>query len=397
MSSLMRSVVRLLTINTGSSSLKAAVYEVGGGEKRTLAMSVERIGHAGSRIRITDAGDATLLDRQQGIPDHFEALRTLFAWLRGERGDPPFDAVGHRVVHGGMHHREPERVTDALVVALRGLTIIDPDHLPQALDAIRAVGQSYPALPQVACFDTAFHRHMPPVARRYALPRDYADAGVIRYGFHGLSYEYIMQVLRAEDRAVADGRVIVAHLGSGASMAAVQGGIGIETTMGFTPTGGLVMGTRAGDLDPSVVLYLLRARGMTSDDASTLLNNEAGMRGVSGTSGDMRDLLEKEASDPRAAEAVALFCYQAKKWLGALAAALGGVDTLVFTGGIGEHAAPIRERICAGLEFLGIRLDPARNAAHAPIISDDDSLVTVRVIPTDEDLMIARHTRDLLA
>ncbi len=360
-------------------------------------MSVERIGHVGSRIRIADAGDATLLDRQQGTPDQVEALRTLFAWLRTERGDPPFNAVGHRVVHGGMHHREPERVTDALVAALRELTVIDPDHLPQALDAIRAVGESYPGLPQVACFDTAFHRHMPPVARRYALPRDYADAGVIRYGFHGLSYEYIMQVLRAEDRAVAEGRVIVAHLGSGASMAAVQGGIGVETTMGFTPTGGLVMGTRAGDLDPSVVLYLLRARGMTSDDASTLLNNEAGMRGVSGTSGDMRDLLEKEASDPRAAEAADLFCYQAKKWLGALAAALGGVDTLVFTGGIGEHAAPIRERICAGLEFLGIRLDPARNAAHVPIISDDDSLVTVRVIPTDEDLMIARHTRDLLA
>ncbi len=393
----MRSVVRLLTINTGSSSLKAAVYEVGGGEKRTLAISVERIGHAGSRIRIADAGGATLLDRQQGIPDHFEALRTLFAWLRGERGDPPFDAVGHRVVHGGMHHREPERVTDALVVALRGLTIIDPDHLPQALDAIRAVGQSYPALPQVACFDTAFHRHMPPVARRYALPPEYGDAGVIRYGFHGLSYEYIMQALRAEDRAAADGRVIIAHLGNGASMAAVRGGIGVDTTMGFSPTGGLVMGTRTGDLDPSVVLYLLRSGSMTPDDLSTLLNKEAGMRGISGTSGDLRDLLERESSDRRAAEALDLFCYQAKKFLGALTAALGGVETLVFTGGIGEHAAPIRERICTGLAFLGIHLDPQRNATHAPVISRDGGSVTVRVMQTDEDLMIARHTYRLLA
>ncbi len=269
--------------------------------------------------------------------------------------------------------------------------------MPQALDAIRTVGEAYPHLPQVACFDTAFHRHMPPVARRYALPRAYADAGVIRYGFHGLSYEYIMQALGAADRAAADGRVIVAHLGNGASMAAVRGGIGIETTMGFTPTGGLVMGTRSGDLDPSVVLYLLRARGLAPDDASALLNKESGMRGVSGTSGDMRDLLEKKSTDPRAAEAVDLFCYQAKKSLGALAAALGGVETLVFTGGIGEHAAPVRERICANLDFLGIRLDPARNAAHAPIISPDDAPVTVRVMPTDEDLMIARHTAHLLA
>jgi len=228
------------------------------------------------------------------------------------------------------------------------------------------------------------------------LPRDYADAGVIRYGFHGLSYEYIMQALRAKDRIAADGRVIVAHLGNGASMAAVRGGVGIETTMGFTPTGGLVMGTRTGDLDPSVVLYLLHARGMGPEDVSALLNKASGMRGVSGTSGDMRDLLEKEASDPRAAEAVDLFCYQAKKWLGALAAALGGVETLVFTGGIGEHAAPVRARICDGLDFLGIRLDPARNAAHAPIISPDGAPAIVRVMPTDEDSMIARHTKHLL-
>jgi acetate kinase len=388
---------RLLTINTGSSSLKAACYQLASAEQRALAIQIERIGADDARMRIIGTDGSALLDTQQDLPNHAAALHALFDWLKAHKDQGTFDAVGHRVVHGGMHHREPQRITPELVSALQQLTAIDPDHMPQALSAIRTVNQAYPDVPQVACFDTAFHRHMPAVAQWYALPRDYADAGVIRYGFHGLSYEYIMQALRAADRATADGRVIVAHLGNGASMAAVHGGVSIDTTMGFTPTGGLVMGTRSGDLDPSVVLYLLRSRGMTPDDASALLNKQAGMRGVSGTSGDMRDLLEKESTDPRAAEAIDLFCYQAKKFLGALAAALGGVETLVFTGGIGEHAAPVRARMCAGLEFLGIRLDPARNAAHAPIISPDGVPVTVRVMPTDEDLMIARHTAHLLA
>jgi len=388
---------RLLTINTGSSSLKAACYRMASAEHRALAIQIERIGADDARMRIIGTDGSTLLDTQQELPDHAAALHALFDWLNAHEDQGTFDAVGHRVVHGGVHHREPQRITPELVSALERLTAIDPDHLPQALSAIRTVGQAYPDVPQVACFDTAFHRHMPAVAQRYPLPREYADAGVIRYGFHGLSYEYIMQALQAEDASAAAGRVIVAHLGNGASMAAVRGGVSIETTMGFSPTGGLVMGTRTGDLDPSVVLYLLRARGMTPNDASVLLNKEAGMRGVSGMSGDMRDLLEKEASDPRAAEAIDLFCYQARKWLGALAAALGGVETLVFTGGIGEHAAPVRARICDGLDFLGIRLDSARNAAHAPIISPNGSPATVRVMPTDEDLMIARHTAHLLA
>jgi acetate kinase len=397
MSALTGATIRLLTINTGSSSLKAALYEMGSTEIRTLAISVERIGSSGSRMRITDASGATLLAEDRDLSDHNAALHRLFAWLRARGDTGAFDAVGHRVVHGGMHHRVPERITDDLVTVLRQLIPIDPDHLPQALDAIRTVREVYPAKPQVACFDTAFHRDMPPVARRYALPQEYEDAGVLRYGFHGLSYEYIMQLLRAENRAAADGRVIVAHLGNGASMAAVRGGKSIDTTMGFSPTGGLVMGTRSGDLDPSVPLYLLRSRGMTPDAVSALLNKEAGMRGVSATSGDMRDLLGREASDARAAEAIALFCYQAKKFIAALAAALGGLDTLVFTAGIGERAAPIRERICTGLEFLGIQLDAARNAAHESVISTDGSPVTIRVIPTDEDLMIARHTAHLLA
>jgi acetate kinase len=278
-----------------------------------------------------------------------------------------------------------------MVAALQELTPIDPEHLPQALGIIAAVGEAFPNLPQIACFDTAFHRNMPPVAQHYALPPEYAAKGIIRYGFHGLSYEYIMDALRAEDPAGADGRVVIAHLGNGASMAAVRGGVGIETTMGFSPTGGLVMGTRTGDLDPSVPLYLVGSRGMTLAAVTTLFNKQAGMRGVSGTSGDMRDLLAREATDPRAAEAVALFCYTAKKYLGALVAALGGVDTLVF-----KHAAPVRARICADLAFLGITLDPERNDAHAAIISRDGAGVTVRLVPTDEDLVIARHTYHLI-
>jgi acetate kinase len=258
------------------------------------------------------------------------------------------------------------------------------------------VGRAYPAVPQVACFDTAFHSRMPRVARLYALPSRLAEEGIIRYGFHGLSYEYVMEELRRLDREAAAGCVVVTHLGNGASMAAVRGGVGVDTTMGFTPTGGLVMGTRSGDLDPGVPLFLLEERGMSPTEVSDLLNKQAGLLGVSGTSADMRDLLDREPDDGRAAEAVGLFCYQAKKFLGALAAALGRLDALVFTGGIGENAAPVRERVCEGLEFLGIRIDPERNAAHAPVISSDDASVTVRIVPTDEDLMVAQYTRRLI-
>jgi acetate kinase len=387
---------RLLTINTGSSSLKAGLYRMGPPEELDLAAKADRIGHDGSRLRISDGRGASLLDREEDLPGHEAALAALFAWLR-ERGlDRNLAAVGHRLVHGGSQYRAPHLVTAELLAALQELVPIDPEHLPQALAAIRAVGKTFPKIPQVACFDTAFHRQMPPVAKRYALPREIEDAGVARYGFHGLSYEYILQDLRAIDPAAADGRVIVAHLGNGASMAAVRGGVGIDTTMGFTPTGGLVMGTRTGDLDPGVLLYLLQARGMSPEALNRLVNLQAGMLGVSGSSGDVQDLLSREAHDQRAAEAIELFCYQARKFLGALFAVLGGLDTLVFTAGIGENAASIRQRICDGLEFLGVHLDPPRNAAHAPIISADASPVTVRVMKTDEDRIIAQHTRTLV-
>jgi acetate kinase len=388
---------RILTINTGSSSIKAALYDLDGEERLTIAAQVERIGLSGSHTRITDAGGAKLLDEQRDLPDHAAGVTALFDWLRQHHYADALDGIGHRVVHGGSRYSEPHLIDDDLVKALQDLIPVDPDHLPQAISAIQAAQQAYPDTPQVACFDTAFHRTMPRVAQIYGLPRRLADEGVLRYGFHGLSYEYILQALRAEDAAAAEGQVIIAHLGNGASMAAVWGGASVETTMGFSPTGGLVMGTRSGDLDPGVLLYLLQAQGMDGATLNQVVNHQAGLLGVSGTSADMRDLLNREDSDPHAAEAIALFCYQARKFVGALAAVLGGVETLIFTGGMGERAAPIRQRICTGLEFLGITLDPQRNDAHAPIISQDGARVVTRVMKTNEDLMIARHTYHLLS
>jgi acetate kinase len=386
----------ILTINTGSSSLKAALYRMDGGEQRMLAVIVERIGRSDSRILIADEAGSGLLDRTEQLADHGAALHALLDWMKDAEYASRVGAVGHRVVHGGTAYSEPQPVTDDLIVALRTLVPIDPNHLPQAIEAIEATRAAFPDTPQVACFDTAFHRHMPRVAQMYALPRRYEEMGILRYGFHGLSYEYIMSELRRIDPSAASGNVLIAHLGNGASMAAVHGGTGIDTTMGFTPTGGLVMGTRPGDLDPNIPLYLVESRHMSPEEVGTLVNAQSGLLGVSETSPDMHDLLAAKATDPRAAAAVELFCYTARKFVGALAAALGGLDTLVFTGGIGEHAAPVRERICTGLGFLGIELERQRNADGAAIISGDDSRVVVRVMRTDEDLTIARHTIHVL-
>ena len=386
----------LLTINTGSSSLKAALYRLDESETLELAAEATRIGRTGSELRLADAWGETISLQRGDLPDHAAVLEVLLGWLRSRGLDQDLAAVGHRVVHGGERYREPCLITPGVVAALRELVSIDPNHMPQALAAIETTGRVYPDVPQVACFDTAFHHHMPRVARLYALPRRFADEGILRYGFHGLSYEYVVAELRKIDRDAADGRVVIAHLGNGASMAAVRSGVGLDTTMGFTPTGGLMMGTRSGDLDPGVLLHLLQSRGFGPDALGELVTRQAGLLGVSETSPDMRDLLERETSDLRAAEAVELFCYDAKKFLGALAAALGGLDTFVFTGGIGEHASSVREHICEGLEFLGVRLNRVRNAAHAPVISQDGSPATVRVMRTDEDLMVARHTRELI-
>jgi acetate kinase len=387
------SSVRVLTLNTGSSSLKVALYAMGEREQVLLSADADQIGRAESRFRLADGDGRVLRDEREPLPDHDAALRVLCIGLERQGSAP--DAIGHRVVHGGSAYSRPQLITPELVTALEALVPIAPDHLPQAILAIHAMSREYPALSQVACFDTAFHRRMPRQAHQYALPRRLGEGGVVRYGFHGLSYEYIMYELRVLAPAEVDSRVIIAHLGNGASMAAVRAGISVETTMGFSPAGGLVMGTRSGDLDPGVLIYLLE-QGMTPKALDELVNKQAGLLGVSGTTEDMSELLESEATDPRAAEAIELFCYQARKFLGALTAVLGGLDTLVFTGGIGEHAASVRARICEGLEFLGIRLDERRNVSSEPVISRDGSPTTVRVIKTDEDLMIARHTRQVI-
>lgn len=382
----------VLTLNTGSSSLKAATYQVGQGERVTFSAEVSRIGLPASRLSIDDANDTSVLDEQVAVADHAAALHVVLEWLQQQGKETQPGAIGHRVVHGGPRYRQPVLITEEMVDALRQWIPIDPTHLPQAIAAIETVRQIFPAVPQVACFDTAFHRHMPQVAQMYALPRHVSDAGVMRYGFHGLSYESIMQSLRALDRSRVDGRIVIAHLGNGASMAAVRDGVGVDTTMGFTPAGGMMMGTRTGDLDPGVLLYLLESQHLTAAELTTLITQQSGLLGVSGIGGDMRDLLGREGADPYAAEAVELFCYQARKFLGALVAVLGGLETLIFTGGMGEHAAPVRQRICDDLQFLGVSLDPERNTGHAAVISAANSAVQVRVMKTYEDLMIAQHT-----
>jgi acetate kinase len=391
-------VPRILTINSGSSSIKFSVYHIKADERRMLSGSLERIGVESGVFRAADASGRTLAEEHPRLADHQAALQVLLQWLGSQPDGQSLDGVGHRVVHGGERYAEPTRITPELVATLDSLIPLAPEHLPHEIRAISAIAQEHPGLAQVACFDTAFHRHMPAIARLYALPRAITDEGVRRYGFHGLSYEYIASALEREaGAAVAHGRVIIAHLGNGASMAALRQGRSADTTMGLTATGGLVMGTRTGDLDPGVLLYLMEEKGLDPAAARQLVSHQSGLLGVSGSSSDMQDLLGKETTDQHAAAAVALFCYQAKKFLGALVAVLGGLDTLVFTAGIGEHAPAVRARICAGLDFLGITIDPERNEASASIISPPGAAVTVRVMPTDEELMIARHTRDVLA
>jgi acetate kinase len=331
------------------------------------------------------------------IADHDAALSALLQWIEGLSPGSFLDAIGHRIVHGGNRLLEPHLVDKESMEILSHVIHLAPEHLPHEIKAIKAVGRIYPSLPQAVCFDTTFHRHMPDVARIYPLPRFLKREGVYRYGFHGLSYEYIMEELAKEaGLEVAYGRIIIAHLGNGASMAAVKEGRSVETTMGFTPSGGLMMGTRSGDLDPGVLIYLLREKGMRPLTLQDLVNEHAGLQAVSGISSDMRELLRLEATEAHAAQAIDLYCYMAKKAVGSLAAVLGGLDTVIFTGGIGEHASIVRERICSGLQFLGITIDTALNDANGATISGTGSPVSVRVMKTDEELMIARHTAGLL-
>jgi acetate kinase len=388
---------RILTINGGSSSIKFALFDVGDSRRRVLEGELERIGLPEASLRVKGVDPEADFSRPVAAQDHTVAVGILMDWIEERSGRDALSAVGHRVVHGGPRYSKPQQVTAEMIEELRRFSPFDPEHLPLEIELIEAFRQRQPALPQVACFDTAFHRTMPRVATLLPIPRRYEAAGVRRYGFHGLSYEFLMaELARLGDPAATQGRVILAHLGNGASLAAVHDGESIDTSMGFTPTAGLVMSSRSGDLDPGLVSYLARTEQMSATQFQEMVNHASGLLGVSGTSSDMRDLLDRETRDVRAAEAVALFCYQARKWIGAFAAALGGLDTLVFAGGIGENAAPVRERICDGLGFLGLELDELRNAENAPLISTDSGRVTVRVIRTDEELMIARAAARVL-
>ena len=388
---------RILTINGGSSSIRFALFEAGDSLRRILEGGIDRIGLPDASLRVKGMNGADSLSRPVTAPDHRVAVGALMDFMEERGGGDAVTAVGHRVVHGGPKYSEPQRITPDLVEELHRLSPFDPDHLPEEILLTEAFFRRFPDLAQVAVFDTAFHHDLPRVARLLPIPRRYEAQGVRRYGFHGLSYAFLLQELaRLAGAEAAGGRLVLAHLGNGASLAAVRGGRSMDTTMSFTPTAGVPMSTRSGDLDPGLPWYLARTEGLDAKGFNEMVNFQSGLLGVSETSSDMRDLLDREGRDVRAAEAVALFCYQVKKAIGAFAAALGGLDTLVFAGGIGENASAIRARICDGLGFLGIALDEQRNAANEGVISTAVSRVAVRVIRTDEERMIAEAVCSVL-
>ena len=386
----------ILIINGGSSTIKFALYSADKSLTSLLQGKIDRIGLKDTILTFRQEKE----DKQDTIKveatNHSSAANFLMNWLEKQDRFSSVIAVGHRVVQG-MNHTAPELITTELLEELHRIIPYDPDHLPDEIALIETILQHHPKLTQIACFDTTFHSTMPRVAKLLPIPRRFDAKGIQRYGFHGISYSYLIEELtRIEGPKAAHGRVILAHLGSGASIAAVHKGKSIDTSMGFTPAGGIMMGTRPGDLDPGVAWYIMRSENLTPKQFNTLINHESGLLGVSETSPDMHDLLGNQTSDIRAAEAVELFCYQAKKWIGAFAAALGGLDILVFSGGMGENAPEIRARVCDGLEFIGIGLDEKRNEENASVISMDNSRVKVRVIKTDEEWMMAKTVSKML-
>lgn len=388
----------ILTLNAGSSSLKFSVFAEPGRPELLLRGQIEAI-TTSPRFHAVDASGRTVGERTWSAGDgltHGGAIEFLLAW-GGSGGLPGHRIVGagHRVVHGGMKFAHPALIDARVIHEIESLVPLAPLHQPHNLAAIRAVAKLAPGLPQVACFDTAFHRTQPAIAQAFAIPRTYSDAGVRRYGFHGLSYEYIADVLPSVDSAAAAGRTIVAHLGNGASLCAMRNGHSVATTMGFTAMDGLVMGTRCGAIDPGVLLYLSQQHGLSIDEIRRLLYEQSGLLGVSGISGDMRTLLASH--DPHAREAIDLFVYRAAREMASLAAALGGLEAIVFTGGIGENAASVRAEICRSLQWLGVAVDEAANDRAGPRISPPESRVCTWVIPTNEELMIARHAVHVLS
>jgi acetate kinase len=390
----MTNVPLVLTVNGGSSTLKFAIYRLGRIASPRLSGKFERLGRPDTLFQWSGEGGATSSEAI-GRANHRKAADFLFTWLDGKIGAGALAAIGHRIVSGGQKYRQPMLIDEEMLEELHRISAYAPEHLPTEIEMIELCRERLPEIPQIACFDTTFHSDLPAVARIVPIPRRYLAQGVQRYGFHGLSYAFVVDELRRQlgDEA-ANGRLVLAHLGNGASLAAVKDGRSIDTSMGFTPAAGVPMSTRSGDLDPGLVLYLAQTEGMDARQFDRMVNHESGLLGVSETSSDIRDLLEREATDERAREAVALFCYQSRKCIGAFAAALGGLDILVFTGGIGENAAVVRERICDGLGFLGIELDRGKNASGAPLISA--GRVEVRVVATDEEAIIAGAVAEIL-
>lgn len=376
----------IIVINAGSSSIKFAIFAADGSRYSAVLYRGQISGIGNEKAQFSVQGDSHSLP----IHDHQGALRVLLDWLDAHDDDLRVLAVGHRIVHGGSHHIRPALIDEAVMADLEALVPLAPLHQPHNLSAIRALQQLHPGLTQVACFDTAFHHTIPEVAHTFALPKSLYEEGVRRYGFHGLSYEYIMNVLPQHSATEADGRIVIAHLGQGASLCAIRNRQSVATTMTFTPLDGLPMGTRCGSIDPAVVLYLFREKNMTVDAISDLLHHQSGLAGLSGISGDMKTLLGSDRADAR--KAVDIFVYHICRELGSLAAALGGLDTLIFTAGIGERAVVIRDKVCRGAAWLGIDIDPDANDNNAAQISSAKSAVSVRVIPTNEEQIIAYHT-----
>jgi acetate kinase len=397
LSSVKQAQACVLTINGGSSSIKFALFEAGETLQRILAGSIERIGQPETTFVVKGLDKADNFKKSLNAGNHTAAVGVLMDWIEQRFQHGGLSAIGHRVVHGGPKYSEPQRITPEMVAELHQLQPFDPEHLPEEILLTEAFHHRFPNLVQVACFDTAFHHDLPRIAQILPIPRRFEAKGVRRYGFHGLSYAFLMEELgRVAGLQAARGRVILAHLGNGASLAAVYEGKSMDTSMGLTPTGGVPMSTRSGDLDPGLVWYLARTEGIAAKKFNEMVNFQSGLLGISETSSDMQDLLQHETDDVRAAEAVSLFCYQVKKWIGAFAAALGGLDMLVFAGGIGENSPVVRARICDGLGFLGIRVEEKSNDDNAAVISKHDGPVTVRVMHTDEEFMIAKTVCSLL-
>lgn len=381
----------ILAINSGSSSIKFGLFDTRDGLLQILEGAIEQIGEASATLWMKSSNHSENFSKPVNALNHTSAVAILMNWIEERGVGNALSAVGHRIVHGGPKYFEAQKVTSKMMTDLQGLIFFDPNHMPGEMLLCAAFQRQFPNVPQVACFDTEFHHTMPRVAQLLPIPRRYEKQGVHRYGFHGLSYSYLMEVLFSVAKPEsAQDKVILAHLGGGASLAAVSANKPIDTSMSFTPNSGVPMGTRSGNLDPGLALYLAHTEGLDTDGFNEMVNFRSGLLGVSETSSNMRILLEQEVTDIRAAEAIELFCYEVKKCIGAFAAALGGLDTLVFSGGIGENSPVIRARICEGLQFLGIELNPKSNLTQAHTISVDASKVCVRVIATDETRMIAK-------